>query len=515
MYAGGHHVQTDTMDSLSHPDRPLRLLVIEDSPADFLLLEHFLRQHYPAATCWRIDDDAALDEAMKRGAWDAVIADYHVPGMDFQASLQRIQASHPDLPVILLSGRIGEERAVDMLTAGVRDFVLKDRICRLAPVLKRCIDEAETRQAHSAAEAALAKSEAQYRAIVETAADGFWMLDEEGRLLTVNEAYVRRSGYSRAELLGMRISDLEADESPAQVRAHIEKVRRNGSDLFETRHITKSGEVWPAEVNASFWPEAGGRFFGFLRDLGERKRAEAALQTWNDEMERLMRFHVARQTIAAIAHELNQPLVAISSYTEAALRLLRAGNPQPDRLLHALEQSAAQAQRAGGVARELLTYLSQEEAGTEPVDLNALVCKVMGAIELDHHGEFSIRLDLDPALPTVGAHRLQIEKVLANLVENGIEAMREAAAGKGRIVIAVRTHADGDMAEVAVCDSGPGIDAAILHRIFDPFFTTRKRGLGMGLPISRAIVESHGGRLWVEPNPGGGACFRFLLPFAA
>lgn len=498
-------------------DRSLRLLVIEDSPADFMLLESFLRQKIPAVACWRVADDDALDEALQNAVWDAVIADYHVPGMEFMSSLQRIQGCQPDLPVILLSSNIGEERAVDLLNAGARDFVLKEHLFRLGPALQRCLDDAEARRARRAAEAARAESEAQYRAVIETAGDGFWMLDGGGRLLAVNEAYVRRSGYSREELLRMHISDLDASESPAQVRAHIEKVRRNGSDLFETWHITRNGEIWPVEVNASYWPEAGGRFFCFLRDLGERKRAESTLQAWNDEMERLMRFHVARQTIAAIAHELNQPLVAISSYTEAALRMLRAGNPPADRLMHALEQGAAQAQRAGGVARELLAYLSQEEVGMEPVDLNALVCNVLHAIETDHHGEFSTRLDLDPELLPVGAHRLQIEKVLANLIENGIEAMRESGPAGGQIVVAVRTHAEGDMAEVTICDTGPGIDAAILHRIFDPFFTTRTKGLGMGLPISRAIVESHGGRLWVEPSPdgGSGACFHFLLPFAA
>lgn len=500
---------------MDRPGHPLRFLVIEDDPADFMLLERFLRGHGPVAACSRIDTDAALDEAMEADDWDVVIADYLVPGMTFLESLQRIQARHPDLPVILLSGSIGEERAVDLLNAGARDFVLKDHLCRLGPTLQRCLDEVEMRRARRAAEAALAKSEAQYRAFIETAADGFWMLDGEGRILVVNEAYVRRSGYSRDELLRMRIADLEASESPAQVRAHIEKVRRNGSDLFETRHITRSGEIWPVEVNASYWPEAGGRFFGFLRDISERKRTEAALLDWNAEMEQLMRFHVARQTIAAIAHELNQPLGAISTYAEAALRLLRAGNLQPDRLQHALAGAAEQAQRAGGVARELLTYLSQEDVGTEAIDLNALVCNVMNAIEIDHHGEFTTQLDLDPDLPAVNAHRLQIEKVLANLVENGIEAMREAGNTRGRIVIALRTHAEGDMAEVKVCDSGPGIDEAILHRIFDPFFTTRKKGLGMGLPISRAIVEGHGGRLWAVTGPQGGACFHLLLPFAA
>ncbi len=128
------------------------------------------------------------------------------------------------------------------------------------------------------AELARAEQEARYRAVIETASDGFWMLDKDGRILAVNEAYVRRSGYSREELLTMWIGDIEAQESPEEVRAHIEKVKRSGSDLFETRHRTRDGEVWPAEVNTSYSSTAGGIFFAFSRDITERKQAEESLR---------------------------------------------------------------------------------------------------------------------------------------------------------------------------------------------------------------------------------------------
>lgn len=365
------------------------------------------------------------------------------------------------------------------------------------------------------AQQALAEREARYRAVIETTPDGFWMLDEQGRLLAVNDAYVRRSGYSREELLTMGIADLEANESPEEVRAHIETVRRNGSDLFETRHRTKNGEVWNAEINASFSAAAGGLFFAFSRDISARKRAELALQALNAEMAELTRFQVASQTAAAIAHELNQPLNAVTAYSEAALRLLRAGNPEPDRLRHALENGARQARRAGQVVRELLDFLKQGEVQTEPVDLNATIRAVVARIEANNPRGFLTRLDLKPGLARVSANRLQVEKVLLNLIDNGIQAMREGGVSPGRIAVTVRTCADGSMAQVTVRDSGPGVDENIRHRIFEPFFTTKPRGLGMGLAISRAIIESHGGQLWVESDPGSGAGFHFTLPFAA
>lgn len=362
------------------------------------------------------------------------------------------------------------------------------------------------------AEAALRKSEAHYRAVIESAADGFWVVDSEGRILEVNDTYLRRSGYSRAEMLAMRIGDV-ALESSEEIRERIEWICRDGSAMFESRQRAKSGEIWPAEVNASYHPSAGWFMFGFLRDITERKRAEAALQALHAEMEQLMKQHVASQTAAAIAHELNQPLIAVASYAEAAQRLLRAGNPQPDRLRHAIEGSARQAQRAGQVVRELLAFMKVGEVQTEPVDLNGVVRGVLARVEENAPEAFQARLELDPDLPAVRANRLQIEKVLINLVQNGIEAMREAGISPQAMTVAVRTGADGSMAQVTVQDSGPGIDAQALHRIFDPFFTTKTAGLGMGLAISRAIVEAHGGQLWLEVGPGPGATFHFTLPF--
>ncbi len=369
--------------------------------------------------------------------------------------------------------------------------------------------------ARKLAEAALAEQEIQYRAVIETAADGFWVVDDEGRILAVNDAYALRSGYSRDELLTMRVPDLEARESAKEVSAHMKRVQASGSDHFETWHRAKSGEIWPVEINVSHWASAGHRLFVFLRDITERKRAEAALKALEEEMEQVTRFQVASQTVAAIAHELNQPLNAVSTYSEAALRLLRAGNPQPDRLAHALEASAEQAQRAGRVLGELFAFMKQSEIQTEPLNINELVRTVLERIDTDGDGGFQTQLELDHDLAPVSANRLQVEKVMLNLIRNGFEAMREGGIDARSIRIAVCTSADGNMAQVTVRDSGPGIDDATMHRIFDPFFTTKPKGLGMGLAISRAIVESHGGRLWVESEPGTGASFHFTLPFAS
>lgn len=369
-----------------------------------------------------------------------------------------------------------------------------------------------TRRKH--AEVVLAEREAQYRAVIETAEDGFWMIDERGQVLAVNDTYARRSGYAREELLGMSIRDLEARESAQEIFSHIAKVKRDGSDRFETLHRTKAGEIWPVEINAAYWASAGGRFFVFARDLTERKRDEARLKTLNSEMEQLINLHVASQTVAALAHELNQPLNAVSSYAEAALRLLHGQEANPERLQRAIEGSAREAQRAGQVVRELMAFLRRGEVQTEAVDLNDVVLQLAARLDAGGSRAVRTRLELEANLPPVNANRQQIEKVLANLVDNGIEAMLPTRIDPWLIAITVRTATDGRAAHVTVSDNGPGIDSTTLQHIFDPFFTTKPSGLGMGLAISRAIIEAHGGQLWADSDEIRGANFHFTLPFA-
>lgn len=493
------------------------------------------------------------------------------------------------------------------------------------------------------ARSALRKSQAQCRAVAETSLDGFLMMDETGRILATNDAYVHRSGYSRRELLNLNFAALDARESREEYRRHLEYIRRQGSAVFETSHLTKGGERWPAEVTAAYRADAGGCFFAFVRDITARKQAEQALlesrarlasviNTAGDaiisvdesqcirlfnraaehmfgmvaaeaigmplarlvpdryraahrqhlkdlrqthepvrlvggagtayglrangeefpieafasktrlgdgalctviihdvtnrmrteatlrelraEMEQLLTRHVASQTAMAIAHELNQPLNAMVSFGEAALRLMRLGNPKPDKLLRAVEGGAEQAQRAGQVMRELVDYLQSGESEFGPMDLNAAVKRALSVVEAEGQEGVEIAAELDPGLRHVRGNRLQIEKVVVNLARNGIQAMARANAPIRLITISARTKGKENMAQVIIRDSGPGVEPSMLGRIFDAFYTTHPKGLGLGLAISRSIIESHGGTLWIERNDGPGATFCFTLPHA-
>lgn len=354
--------------------------------------------------------------------------------------------------------------------------------------------------------------------VVEQTASAVLVTDAQGTIEYVNPRFAAISGYTAAELIGKRPSVLKSGHTSAREYAKLwHTITRGDVWQGEFRNRRKDGSLyWESAIISPVRDEDGRitHFVGIKDDITERKKAESSLQALQAEVEQLLSHHVASQTVSAIAHELNQPLNAITSYAEAALRLLRAGNPQPERLRHALEGSAQQAQRAGQVIRELLIFLHKGEVPTETVDLNDVVCKTAARINADGSKAVRPRLNLDPTLPPVMANQLQIEKVLNNLISNGIEAMADAGVDTQLVTIAVGTGTSGNQAQVTVSDTGPGIEPEMLQHIFDPFFTTKPTGLGMGLAISRAIIEAHGGQLWVETDSGEGATFHFTLPFA-
>lgn len=280
--------------------------------------------------------------------------------------------------------------------------------------------------------------------------------------------------------------------------------RRDGS----VRWITTTGQVF-------FEAGQAVRLVGVMQDITAHKIMERKFREHRVEMESLLKQQVAAQTASAIAHELNQPLAAVSAYSEVALRELGSNNTNPGQLIRALSGCVEQAQRAGQTLHELLDFLQKGELASESMDISSLVQEALAIAGNDGFGGFRPVLELERGLPPILGNRIQVQKVLANLLRNGVEAMREAGVPTSAITVKVRALAGRNMAQITVRDSGPGIDADTAQRIFEPFFTTKSRGIGMGLAISRALVEANGGQLWADPDAGPGAAFHFTLPFAA
>jgi len=228
---------------------------------------------------------------------------------------------------------------------------------------------------------------------------------------------------------------------------------------------------------------------------------------------RVSRLSAMGEMASALAHELNQPLAAVSNYMKGSRRLLASSSdPNAARIEAALDKAAEQALRAGQIIRRLRDFVARGESERSVESISRLVeeSSALGLIGARERG-ISLRFELDPASDLVLGDRVQIQQVLVNLFRNAAEAMAESAK---RELMVSNARVPGDMVEIVVSDTGPGLDETVLSNLFQPFYSTKEAGMGVGLSISRNIIEAHGGRMRAEPNSSGGATFRFTLPAA-
>ncbi|MEQ1818800.1 MAG: PAS domain S-box protein [Terricaulis sp.] len=374
------------------------------------------------------------------------------------------------------------------------------------------------RRVEANASRALAEREAHLLSIYDTAPDALIVIDEHGVMQSYSAAAERMFGWSASEVLGRNVKML----MPQPFRVQHDGYLNRYLDTGERRIIgigrivvgeRKDGSTFPMELAVGEVRSERGRVFtGFVRDLTERQETETRLQELQSELVHMSRLSAMGEMASALAHELNQPLSAIANYLSGARRLLdRAGVNEP-RAVDALDKAGDQALRAGEIIRRLRDFLSRGEGERRVENLPKLVQEAC-ALALVGAKEHSVRVNYALALDTeaVIVDRVQIQQVILNLVRNAIDAMAEHP--RRELTIATATVDDG-MAMVSVTDTGPGVDEAAAAKLFQPFVTTKATGMGVGLSISRTIVEAHGGRIWTEPNRGGGAIFRFTVRLA-
>jgi C4-dicarboxylate-specific signal transduction histidine kinase len=252
----------------------------------------------------------------------------------------------------------------------------------------------------------------------------------------------------------------------------------------------------------------------YARDITAVRRAEQESRQHQAELVHVCRLSTMGEVATGMAHELNQPLSAIVNYANGCSRRLQSNVGQRQELVDAMGQITNQAQRAGEIIRRLRALVGKQPPIRSRVDLNYLVREVCTFVEFETGKmDLVIELDLEPGEIPVDVDLVQIEQVLLNLVRNALDALQEVSPDARRLT--VRTVSLGEDAEVAVQDTGPGIEPERMQSLFEPFYTTKESGMGMGLPISQTILENHGGRIWAEASPRGGAVFRIRLPVAS
>ena len=362
----------------------------------------------------------------------------------------------------------------------------------------------------------LRESESRLQSILDTVPDAMIVTDEDGVVQSFSPAAEALYQWSKAEVVGQSFLMLAPSFDHEALDADMERIADSGESrtVGVSRVITglrKDGSTFPLELFVGETQADGRRLFiGFVRDLTERVGAETRLHQMQVELAHVSRLSAMGEMAAGLAHELNQPLSAISNYLKGGRRLLKTEN-RDSRALPAMEKAADQALRAGEIIRHLRNFVARSPGNRSETSLKGLVeeASALGLVGARERG-IATHIDCSRAVDAVEVDRVQVQQVVLNLLRNAMDAMKDSPR---RELHLTTSAADDDMAMVSVADTGPGISPEIADRLFQPFVTTKGgQGMGVGLSISRGIIEAHGGRIWAEPNPSGGTVFRFTLP---
>jgi PAS domain S-box-containing protein len=366
----------------------------------------------------------------------------------------------------------------------------------------------------------LAEREAKIRRLVDANIIGIFIWDFDGRILEANDAFLSMLGYEREDLLAGRLRWTELtppnwrDRDAEVVREH----KMTGlARPFEKEYFRKDGSRVPVLIGAATFEEGGSQGVGFVLELSERKRAEEALRTSHAALAHVSRLTTMGELTASIAHEVNQPLAAVVNNANACISLLPKDTPGLEEVREALAEIIDDANRASDVIARVRLLAKRTPVEKSLLNLSDVVQDVLGLARYESAARnVTIRTDLSKDLPSASGDRVQLQQVLLNLVINGMDAMNQVEEAKRVLTVCGRrvTH-DGKLeVRLSVSDSGVGFKPEEMGRLFEAFHTTKPQGMGMGLAISRSIIEAHEGRLWAEPNQGPGATFLFSLPAA-
>lgn len=367
-----------------------------------------------------------------------------------------------------------------------------------------------------AAEDAVLSRESHLRSILSTIPDAMVVIDEQGLILSFSAAAERLFGYRESEVVGSNVSRLMPSPDRERHDGYLRRYRETGEKriigigrvVFGER---KDGSTFP--MHLSIGEAAGGTqrlFTGFVRDLTERQRTEERLDALQSELIHVSRVSAMGTMASTLAHELNQPITAVTNYVEAVRDLLAVPDPEDMPMIReALDDTGKEALRAGDIVRRLRAFVARGDVEKSIEKLPALIneAAVLGLLGAKEKG-IEPRFDLDPYASPVLVDKVQVQQVMINLIRNAVEAM--SGSPKRHLIVTSQSDAPG-FVRVTVADTGPGIPPAIASQLFVAFASSKSDGMGLGLSICRTIVEAHGGRIWMEPGPDGGTAFHFTL----
>ncbi len=485
-------------------DNSLRVLNVEDSADDSLLLRRFMHRGGVTLRWKQVSSPAEFVASIEQEIWDVILADYAVPGFDAPEALQLLKQLGRDIPFIVVSGAVGEDAAATIMRAGANDFITKNHLARLLPAIERELHEADNRRERQRDQRARLESEAKLRAILENSPAGIYLKDCDGRYTIANQTCASIFGIAQSSMIGKDDTQLFKPEISEHFRTHDAEVALH-------RRACHREEASPLKDGRRFFSvrfpvfDAAGSLQGvggIYSDISELKRTEEVLR-------RSEKLAAAGRLAATIAHEINNPLEAVVNLVFLAL----ANDNLDERTRGFLQLAERELARVTHISKQTLGFYRESSAPTE-IAVGELAAQVLDLYERKAQAKsLTVARNLDPSARVYGIGG-EIMQVFSNLLANAIDASHFG----GTVMVRVHQYGcanGGSGVRIVVADNGAGIPPDSLASIYEPFFTTKKDvGTGLGLWVTRQIVGNHGGRISVRTRSTGkltGTVFRVVL----
>jgi len=504
---------------------PVRILYLEDSPRDAELVRDTLQRIAMPHELRVASDRAAYEAALTQTRFDLILSDYALPNYDGMAALALAREKQPDVPFILISGTLGEERAVDCVVHGATDYVLKQNLNRLVPAVLRALTEAGEHEKRQAAEASLRTAEHRYRDLFDQANEGLLIMTLDGQVTEVNCVFAEAHGYTVAELERINIQDLDVlKEQAMDSRAGLLRRMQAGEVLrFEAQHFHKDGQIRPFAVTSRMITLADQSFYlASHQDITAIKRVEAEKRKLEDQLHQAQKMEAVGRLAGGVAHDFNNLLMGIMGYAELCRDAIAPDHP----IREYLDEITSGAERSAAITGQLLAFARKQTIAPRVLDLNDAVAGMLKLLRRLIGEDINLAWRPGANLRPVKLDPSQIDQILANLCVNS----RDAIAGVGEVTLETGsstvdaeyciTHADaipGAYVFLAVSDDGCGMDKETLAQVFEPFFTTKGlgKGTGLGLATVYGIVKQNNGFIYAYSEPGKGTTFKIYLPETA
>lgn len=501
--------------------QPLRILLVEDDPRDAELIVLALRRDGFEPDWRRVDNKADYLDGLHPGL-DAVMSDYSLPGFGGIEALELLKETGLEIPFLLVSGTIGEEMAVEAMRLGASDYLLKDRLARLGPAVRRALEQSHRRTQHKQALDALQRTSRMLQTIFDSAPVAILGLDLQGKIVRWNAGAFRMFGWTEGEVIG-RLCPTVPGENRADYLAMIAQVVRGGGQtgLIGQRR-RKDGEMLHTSIVAAALHDTGGETVGvmtIIEDITKQRQAEQALRQSEEQLRQSQKMEAIGQLSSGVAHDFNNLLTVIKGH----LDLFRLKGQISPKMINSVKQINHAADRASTLTRQLLMFSRQQVMQQADYNLNGLVANLSKMLRRLLSEKIVIEVNYATRPMMIHADEGMVEQVLLNLAINA----RDAMADGGNLSIATqpvdftKTAAarisgarEGKFVCLQVTDSGAGISPETLPRIFEPFFTTKEigKGTGLGLAMVYGIMQQHNGWITVESRLGEGTTFRAYFP---